>query len=294
MKKQFYTLAFLICLATSSFAQFTLTVTVPSTTLQCYASGGFNSWGAPANTQLALVSTDNTAGTSVFGIDLPLTFVGSGTFQILAGSDWAFAQSDPQFTAIATAGATTQNVVVTSFKALPSPIEIDVTVPSTVNECYVVGYWGWTLPAAAKKMTLLSSAGSTKVFSYTIYDKVSAHVIAVKFLAGLDGTLWTYQQTQTADFTYSGTASTCSFDCELFNAIGAPEAVMTINADKYSIKTIDRKIQVEGKYSNVTLYNVQGRMIHSTSNQNAFTSANLNPGLYIIQVDGKSYKQIIY
>jgi hypothetical protein len=69
---------------------------------------------------------------------------------------------------------------------------------------------------------------------------------------------------------------------------------MTINADNYSIKTIDRKIEVAGKYSNVTLFNVQGKMIQSTTNQKTFTSNDLTPGMYIIRVDNKPYKQIIY
>ena len=293
MKKQLYTLALLLLVATSGFAQFTLTATVPSSTLQCYASGGFNGWAALANTPMSLMSTDDVAGTKVFGVDLPLTFVSSGTFQIVAGTDWAFAQSDPQFTATTTAGATSQNVVVTSFKALPSPIEIDVTVPATVNDCYIIGYWGWTLPTAAKKMDLISTDSSTKTFSYVIYDKSASHVISVKFLAGLDGANWTYQQTATANFNYSGTDALVSFVCDAFNAYAIPAAIMTINAENYSIKTIDRKIEVTGKYSNVTLFNVQGRIIQSTINMKPFTSNDLTPGMYIIRVDSKSYKQII-
>jgi hypothetical protein len=293
MKKQLYTLALLLLIATSGFAQFTLTATVPSSTLQCYASGGFNGWAPLANTPMALMSVDNAAGTKLFGVDLPLTFVSSGTFQIVAGNDWAFAQSDPQFTATTTAGATTQNVVVTSFKALPSPIEITVTVPIAVNDCYIIGYWGWTLPTAAKKMDLVSTDASTKTFSYIIYDKTTTHTISVKFLAGLDGANWTYQQTATPNFNYSGTDASVSFVCDAFNAYAPPAAVTTINADNYSIKTINRKIEVAGKYSNVTLFNAQGKMLQSSTNVKTFISNNLTSGMYIIRVDNKSYKQII-
>ncbi len=293
MKKQFYTLALLLLVATSGFAQFVLRATVPSSTLTCYASGGFNGWAAPVKTPLALFSTDDVAGTKVFAVELPLTFVSSGTFKILAGTDWAFEQTDPQFTATTTAGATSQDVVVTKFNALPSPIEIIVTVPVAVNDCYIVGYWGWTLPTAAKKMDLVTTDASTKTFSYVIFDKTSTHTVAVKFLAGVDGTNWTYQQTATENFLYSGTDGSVSFICNAFNAYAAPAAVMTINTDSYSIKTINRKIEVDGKYSNVTLFNIQGKMIQSTSNQKTFTSADLTSGMYIIRVDNKSYKQII-
>ena len=293
MKKQLYTLALLLLVATSGFAQFTLTATVPSTTLQCYASGGFNGWAPLANTPMALMSTDDVAGTKLFGVDLPLTFVGSGTFQIVAGTDWAFAQSDPQFTAIATAGATTQNVIVTKFNALPSPIEITVTVPAAVNDCYLIGYFGWTLPTNARKMDLVSETTTEKVFSYVIFDKTTSHDVSVKFLAGLDGANWTYSQTSADNFVYIGTDSYVNFICSAFIAFAPPTAIRTINSDNYSIKTIDRKIEVSGKYSNVTLFNLQGKMIQATTNQKAFISNDLIPGVYIIRVDNKSYKQVI-
>ena len=91
----------------------------------------------------------------------------------------------------------------------------------------------------------------------------------------------------------SGTDALVSFVCDAFNAYAIPAAIMTINAENYSIKTIDRKIEVTGKYSNVTLFNVQGRIIQSTINMKPFTSNDLTPGMYIIRVDSKSYKQII-
>jgi hypothetical protein len=294
MKKQLYTLALMLFVAISSFAQFTLTATVPATTLVCYAAGNFNGWAALATTPMTLISTDNTAGTKLFGLDLPLTFIGSGTFQIVAGTDWAFAQSDPQFVATTNTSDITQNVIVTSFKLLPSPIEVDVTVPAAVNQCYIVGGpWGWTLPTAAQEMTLITEDSSTKVFAFVIFDKTTTHSLSVKFLAGLDGALWTYQQTATENFIYNGTDTSCSFVCDAFNAYAAPAAVMTINADNYSVKTINRKIEVAGKYSNVTLFNLQGRMIQSTTNGKTFVSNDLTSGMYIIRVDNKSYKQII-
>ncbi|HEY5509085.1 MAG TPA: hypothetical protein VIK29_10455, partial [Paludibacter sp.] len=100
MKKQFYTLVLMLLVATSGFAQFILKATVPSTTLICYAAGNFNGWSATA-TPMDLVSTDETTSTKVFGVELPFSFIGSGTFKILAGPEWKFEQSDldPQFSA---------------------------------------------------------------------------------------------------------------------------------------------------------------------------------------------------
>ncbi len=293
MKKQFYLLALLLLVTTSGFAQFILRATVPSTTLTCYAAGNFNSWGA-GKTQLALLSTDDVKKTKLFVVELPLTFINSGTFKILAGSDWSFEQADAQFSATTDVSATSQDVVVTAFKAMPSPIEINVTVPLSVKVCYAVGGpWGWTLPTAAQQMSLISEDMSSKVFAIVVFDKTSSHNINVKFLAGLDGANWTYSQTATDNFVYVGTESYVNFVCNAFNAYQVPVAVSTITSDNYSINASNRKIEVAGKYSNVSLFNMQGKMIQTSTNPNAFISNDLTPGMYIIRVDNKAYKQVI-
>lgn len=294
MKKQFFILALLLFFATKGFAQFTLRAVVPSTTNTCFISGGFNSWLPLANTPMALQSTDNVAGTKVFSVNLPLKFVGSTTFKIAAGAEWAFEQADPQFTATAIAGDVSQEVTVTSFKALPFPIDISVTVPAEVNVCYLSGPWGWNLPAAAHQMTLISSNPNSKVFGYAFYDKVGVHSLALKFLAGLDATNWTYSQNQTTDFLYNGSESSASFTCDAFKAYApTPTAINTVKSDNYSIKIVDNKILVEGQFSTVALFDLQGKLIQSVRKQGVFTSGKLNAGIYIVRVDNKSYKQII-
>ena len=296
MKKQLIIFGLLLLVATSGFAQFTLRATVPASTMMCYTSGGFNGWKPLINTPMTLVSTDAVAGTKVFSVNLPLTFVNSGGFQIIAGTDWSFAQSDSQFGAITTVGATSQDVVVTSFKALPVFIDASVTVPVAVNECYIIGgSWGWTLPYAGRKMTLVSTTATNKVFKYSIDDKTATHNIAVKFLAGLDGTNWTYQQTAAANFVYAGTDATCSFVCDAFNSIYVPVATAVENTinDGNSIKVIDKSIVAEGVVSNVSVFDVRGNLIQSVNTKGMFTSKTLNSGLYIIRVDNKTYKQVI-
>jgi len=272
--------------------QFVLNVTVPLQTTICYVSGNFNAWSITAN-QLTYISTDNTAGTKLFRAYLPYSFVGSGIFQVVAGTDWSFAASNGNITAVAS--GMSQDVIVPSFKAYPYPFTINVTVPVSVNDCYIIGgLWGWTLPASAQKMTLISTDINSKVFTISIYDKMATHSVSVKFLAGLNGTNWTYQQTQAANFAYSGTDAYCNFTCDSFLANAAPSAIQTINTENYFIKTIDRKIKVEGKFWNVSLFNLQGRFIQSVINNTDFISNSLTPGLYILRVDSKSYKQLIY
>jgi len=271
--------------------QFVLNVTVPLQTTLCYVSGNFNAWSITTN-QLTYISTDNTAGTKKFSINLPYSFVGSGIFQIVAGTDWSFAASNGNITSVNS--GMSQDVIVPSFKAYPYPFTINVTVPVSVNDCFIIGSsWGWTLPTSATKMTFVSTNENAKVFNISIYDKIATHNVSVKFLAGLNGTNWTYQQTQVANFAYSGTDTSCNFTCDSFLEYAAPSLNQTINTNNYSIKTIDRKIELEGKYYNVSLFNLQGRLIQSATNNTAFVSRNLIPGLYILRVDNKSYKQLI-
>jgi len=271
--------------------QFVLNVTVPLQTTICYVSGNFNAWSITAN-QLTYISTDNTAGTKLFRVYLPYSFVGSGSFQIVAGTDWSFAASNGNITAVSS--GMSQDVIVPSFKAYPYPFTINVTVPVSVNDCYVAGgQWGWTLPTSAQKMTLVSTDASTKVFAISIYDKAPTHSVSVKFLTGLNGTNWTYQQTQAANFAYSGTDASCNFTCDSFMAYAAPSTIQTINSNTFSVKTIDRKIIVDGKFCNVTLFDLQGRLIQSQKNNTAYVYTNLTPGLYILRVDNYSFKLII-
>lgn len=277
----------------AGFDQFALNVTVPLQTQICYVAGNFNAWSQTAN-QLNYVSTDSVAGTKQFTANLPYSFVTSGSFQLMCGSSWTFAAANGNISAV-TAGMS-QAVTVLSFPAYPFPLTINVTVPIAVNDCYVAGSpWSWVLPAGAQKMTLTSSTGSNKVFSFTIYDKVASHNIGVKFLAGLDAAKWTYSQTASANFAYLGPDATCNFNCDAFAAY-AP--ILTLNhdlsSDMYSVKTIDKHIEVEGKFSNVTLFNFQGSLIQSSRLANTFKSTSLAPGVYVLRVDNKAYKQLIY
>ncbi len=289
MKKYIFILGLMLLTATSGFAQFTLNATVPAAADVCYAYGNFNSWNA-TSTQMTYVST--TGSTKLFTLNLPLTFVNSGTFQILAGPFSWTGQTDPQFTAIAS--GTSQDVTVTAFSQIQYYLTINVTVPLNVNECWGVGQWGWTLPTNAKQLFLKTTNADSKVFSNT-FTSNATHSFAGKFLSGLDGSNWTYQQTQAANFTNPGTGNTINFTVTAFNAIYVPVTTAVENAvnNGNSIKIIDKSIIAEGVTSNVSIFDVRGSLIQSANTKGAFTSKTLNSGLYIVRIDGKTYKQMV-
>ena len=219
MKRLIYTFAFILLGANYCFAQFTLNATVPAAADVCYAYGNFNSWVA-GTTQMTYVST--TGSTKLFTLNLPLTFVNSGTFKILAGPYTGNEQTDTQFSAVAT--GTSQNVTVTAFNSIQYYLTVNVTVPLAVNECWGIGQWGWTLPDNAKQLFLKSTDATTKVFSNTFMSN-STHSFSGKFLSGLNGSSWTYQQTQGANFTNPGTGNTVNFTVSAFNAIYIPAGI---------------------------------------------------------------------
>jgi len=296
MKKQLFILSILLLTATSGFAQFTLNVTVPSTTDTCFINGSFDSWAAL--TPLHYVSTSVDGTTKLFSSStLPLTFAGAKSFYVENGPfSWATSSAPVSFTSVAT-GVTSQDVTVTGWKNVMNYTFINVTVPLAVSECYFIGQEvGWTLPTNAKKMILSATNTNTKVFSYTLAGSNPAHPFTGLFYAGLDGALGTYRQlTPYGNFTNPGTGNIVNFTVSAFSAIYAPvtTAVETEMIDNALVKVIDKSIVAERVASNISIFDVRGSLIQSVNTKGLFTSKALNSGLYIIRVDNKAYKQVI-
>ncbi|HEY5589831.1 MAG TPA: T9SS type A sorting domain-containing protein [Paludibacter sp.] len=121
----------LLVIPNHSFAQFTLNANVPASTNICYAAGNFNSW-SPSSTQMSFVS-NNIDGTKTFTLNLPLTFLNSGTFKILSGPEWSYQQTDPQFSALTT--GISQTVTVTNFSGIYVPPVVETL--SANNTIYI-------------------------------------------------------------------------------------------------------------------------------------------------------------
>jgi hypothetical protein len=296
MKKQLFTLVLLLLAATSGFAQFTLNITAPAATDACYVGGNFNGW---SYTQLSYVSTSSDETTKLFSSStLPASFAGGSAFYVYnAPINWAYTLTPESFISAAT-GSTSQDVTVTSWRSAVYYTFINVTVPYAVSECYFLSdQTGWTLPTNATKMTLSATNTDTKVYSYALQSwSNSTHAFSGLFYAGLDGANTTYgQKTPATNFTNPGTGNTLDFTVTEFKAIYAPVATALQNAENESnlIKVIDNKIIAEGIVSNVSIFDVRGSLIQSVNTKGIFNSKTLNPGLYIIRVDNKSYKQVV-
>jgi len=69
-----------------------------------------------------------------------------------------------------------------------------------------------------------------------------------------------------------------------------PNALKNVDLSKYTIKTTNHNIHIDGVQSKVELFDVSGRIIQSANLIGKFTSIPLKAGLYILIIDGKSAK----
>jgi PKD repeat protein len=69
-----------------------------------------------------------------------------------------------------------------------------------------------------------------------------------------------------------------------------PNALKNVDLSKYTIKTSNYIIHIDGVQRKVELFDVAGRIIQSANVVGKFTSIPLNAGLYILIIDGKSAK----
>jgi len=75
----------------------------------------------------------------------------------------------------------------------------------------------------------------------------------------------------------------------LIDVVG-PNAVASIDFNKYLISTYNHIINVDGVQRSVELFDVSGRRIQSVNVVGKFSSQPLNAGLYILRVDGNTAK----
>jgi len=61
-------------------------------------------------------------------------------------------------------------------------------------------------------------------------------------------------------------------------------------SSKYRIYSVNSTLVVEGVSSVVSVIDLYGRMVQSVKAKGTFTSKTLQPGIYIVQIDGKAQK----
>jgi len=147
--------------------------------------------------------------------------------------------------------------------------KLTAIVPASTNFCYASGNGTKTF-SLNLQLTFLNS-GTFKILSGP--DWADGQVDE-QFVSVLDGT--------SQVVTVTG-----------FLAIFGATAINDVTDKGYSIGSENKSIKVQGKYSNISIFDPNGRLVDSSALTSTFISKTLNQGLYIIRIDSKSYKQII-
>jgi hypothetical protein len=162
---------------------------------------------------------------------------------------------------------------------------LKVTVPATTNVCYIGGDLnGWT----PQPLTLLTSNTTTKVFKIEILKSKFTNVFKI-----LSGPEWMYEQVED-NWAAVDVKEDVGITVSAFKAIYNPTtSSISIDFNKPLVQVLDRKIIITGVTSDFSIFDIQGRILQAGRIMDSFSSKNLNPGIYIVRVGGKSFKQAV-
>jgi hypothetical protein len=212
-------LALLFAAGMSHAAVFTLKVTVPETTMVCYASGSFSGWSMPSENPMTKISDSP----KVFTLEIEVADadVATSEYKYYSGPDWAYEQTETATFKLSE--LTGEGDVVESFKAIYDPdwaadITISVLVPADVFVCYITGNFnGWN--SNSHQMAMVDSTVNGKEFSLAIHT-IDSTTLEYKFLAGPG---WPYEQSNSANYVYRTDGATVV--CDAFKGIYDPSKV---------------------------------------------------------------------
>ncbi len=269
----------------------TINVTVPLDVLECYIAGTFNAWTIPTDsTKMTLVET--TATGKIFTISFFTADANTLLYKFSAGPGWDYAQTSVANINYPDPASNTANEVITSFISYYNPstantITITATVPAGTDRVWIQGSafgWDWANALEATKVSdglftvavpVLTSPYTMQYLMFSQPDLNHYEVDETGFVREVR--IATYPADITTSISVIGWAS-------LLNALHENKA------DRYKILTQDKSIVVDGVTSEVDIFDISGRKIQSSKLTGIFRSVALNPGIYIIRVDGASKK----
>jgi hypothetical protein len=267
----------------------TISVLVPLQVIECYIVGTFNGWAIPTDsTKMTLVET--TAEAKIFTITFFTEDANKLQYKFAAGPAWDYEQTSSANVVFPDPTLSTADHFVTEFKAYYDPslvgtITVTATVPAGTDRVWLQGSalgWNWDNAIEATKNTdgtFTVAVPNVLSMEYRMYNAPD----------------WDHPEVGEADPLVELPNRSASYpaDANLNITVWgwkAPTAIKEINADKYKVYTISRTIIVEGVTSKVDIFDVSGRNIQSALLSGQFNSKTLNPGLYILKVDGATKK----
>jgi hypothetical protein len=260
----------------------TIDVLVPKEVYVLNLTGSFNNWNPTAN---PMEMIDSTANGKEFQVTIHVMDTVSLEYKFIAGPGWPYEQKDAaNFKYTVTHGIST----VDEFKKIFNPNELgDITVhilsvPEGTTDVYIIGSWGnsWKLEEAIKAVK--NDDGS--------YTAVVTNVADIDFkVYNYPG--WDYEEAvddqgnSVADRHASTADSPVEITVAFWKALYIPTGVKDPISAAYKLYTVNSTIVVEGVTSNVSVYDINGRMMQSVRAKGTFISRSLQPGIYILRVD---------
>jgi hypothetical protein len=263
-------------------------VLVPVEVFRLYLTGTFNGWSPSVN---QMVMVDSTANGKEFQLTIHSIDTTTLEFKFLSGPGWPYQQVAGNYNYMNDGGT----VVCDEFKKIFDPakvgdITINITVPEGTPEVWVVGSFGagWSMDDAIQ-------ATKNEDGTYTAVVPLVAD-IEYKIWNHND---WAYEEAKNAAGDPLDANRTASFETgPVFDitvlywkkVFGAPSGVKDPISAAYKMYTVNGTIVVEGVTSNVSVYDINGRMMQSVRAKGNFVSRSLQPGIYILRVDNKVQK----
>lgn len=278
MKKFLLLLSIGALISLNTSAQVTYNVTVPAGTIKCYIAGDFAAptanWG-----QIEMTKVDATHYTITIS-----NATGSEGYKYCSGPNWTYVEKQADCTSNIGDRTYSANDVVLCWGALydPAAVKKDVTIKtrSPWASTYIY-YWGDA--GNGWPGTLMTQNGDW--WEFTIPQITTVSII---FNDGAGN--------QTADinnissnacFVVATDKSFTIVDCIMTSTATPEKPAVKINSENSRIL-----VELEGN-AHLSVYSMQGALVKQANFQNSLVIDNLKSGLYLLKINGQSYKALV-
>ena len=278
----------------------TINVQVPSAVVDLYLVGDFNGWSNDfKNSQYKMNYVSEDADGKIFTVNVTWIDVFNMQFKFVAGPDYAYQQTEDNYTY-----GTTDNVInifEQNFNKIYDPTKVgDVTITATVPEgtdrVWIMGSWtGWNWGSDPESPALEMTKQVDGTFTYTVTD-------VVEFTYNLynwPGGDWSYVEATEDGLSKYPDRSASTDDKDVHITVyawmkDAPTGIPQVsNVNAFNAYSANGQIIVNGTFSQVSVFDLTGRIIQSVKTFGSFTSKSLPKGIYIVRVDNVPQKVIV-
>ncbi|HRZ98894.1 MAG TPA: starch-binding protein [Paludibacter sp.] len=274
MKKTLLLLSIGAFFSFNTIAQVTYSVTVPAGTNTCYISGDMNAWAFAEMTKI-----DDTHYT--------ITIAGATTsqgYKYLSGPSWSYEERYANGSGRGNRTYAASDVVEKWLAVyVPTAPKINITVkartPWTLTNVHFWGDLESTWPGVP-----MTQVGD--YWQYTFNNVTIMNVIFNNGAGNQTGDILTISANTC--FIVNADASYTITDCTTFTSMETPEKPAVFISSENSRLSV----QLEGD-ANISVYTMQGALVKQSNFRNNYTIDHLNSGLYLLNINGKSYKALV-